>query len=202
VLKALGLGRLKNMQPYKPVRRYHWVRPGDMIHVDTRQLARFERVGHRITGDRRIGCSRGAEYKKAHVAIDYATQLTYVDVLPDEKQPTTVGFLLRAVAWFDDQGIRCMRVLSDKGSGYRSKPWREVCSALVLTQNTGGRTHHEPTAMPSISSKPRWRSAHTTWPFRPKLNKSAGCSATWRSITAVGDIWPWPTAPRLSSADC
>jgi hypothetical protein len=23
-----------------------------MIHVDTKQLARFERVGHRITGDR------------------------------------------------------------------------------------------------------------------------------------------------------
>ena len=59
VLKGLGLGRLKNLQPAEPVRRYQWARPGDMIHVDTKQLARFERVGHRITGDRRLGCSPG-----------------------------------------------------------------------------------------------------------------------------------------------
>jgi len=69
-----------------------------MIHVDTKQLARFERVGHRITGDRRLGCSRGAGYENAHVAIDEATRLAYVEVLPREKQATTVGFLLRAVA--------------------------------------------------------------------------------------------------------
>jgi hypothetical protein len=31
-----------------PVRRYQWARPGDMIHVDIKQLARFDRVGHRI----------------------------------------------------------------------------------------------------------------------------------------------------------
>ena len=133
VLKALGLGRLKNLQPAEPVRRYQWARAGDMIHVDTKQLACFERVGHRITGDRRLGCSRGAGYEKAHVAIDDATRLAYVEVLPDEKQATTVGFLLRAVAWFDGQGISCKRVLSDNGSAYRSKPWREACSALGLT---------------------------------------------------------------------
>jgi hypothetical protein len=39
---------------------------------DTKQLARFERVGHCITGDRRQGCSRGAGYEKVHVAIDDA----------------------------------------------------------------------------------------------------------------------------------
>ena len=103
VLKALGLGRLKNLQPAEPVRRYQWAQPGDMIHVDTKQLARFERVGHRITGDRRLGSSRGAGYEKAHVAIDDATRLAYVEVL------------------------------SDNGSAYRSKPWREACSALGLT---------------------------------------------------------------------
>ena len=35
VLKALGLGRLKNLQPAEPVRRYQWAQPGDTIHVDT-----------------------------------------------------------------------------------------------------------------------------------------------------------------------
>ena len=66
------------------------------------------------------------------MAIDDATRLAYVEVLPDEKQATTVGFLLRAVAWFDGQGISGRRVLSDNGSAYRSKPWREACSTLGL----------------------------------------------------------------------
>ena len=66
------------------------------------------------------------------MAIDDATRLVYVEVLPDEKQATTVGFLLRAVAWFDGQGISCRRVLSDNGSAYRSRPWREAYSALGL----------------------------------------------------------------------
>ncbi len=94
-----------------------------MIHVDTKQLARFERVDHRITRERRQGSSRGAGYEKAHVAIDDATRLAYVEVQPDKKQATTVGFLLRGVAWFDGQGISGRRVLSDNGSAYRSKPW-------------------------------------------------------------------------------
>ena len=50
----------------------------------------------------------------------------------DDKQETTVGFLLRTVAWFDGQGISGRRVLSDNGSAYRSKPWREASSALGL----------------------------------------------------------------------
>jgi hypothetical protein len=75
VMNALGLGRLRNLEPMKPVRRYHWERPGDMIHVDTKLLARCEWGGHRITGERRQGCSRGAGYEKAHVAIDDATRL-------------------------------------------------------------------------------------------------------------------------------
>jgi hypothetical protein len=55
-----------------------------MIHVDTKQLARFERVGHHITGDRRKGCSRGSGYEKVHVAIGDATSLADVKVLPNE----------------------------------------------------------------------------------------------------------------------
>ena len=132
VMKALGLGRLRNLEPKVPVQRYQWEKPGDMIHVDTKQLARFERVGHRITGDRRQGTSRGAGYEKVHVAVDDATRLAYVEVLPDEQKATTVGFLARAVGWFSQQGITCRRVLSDNGSAYRSGAWRKACRALDL----------------------------------------------------------------------
>jgi hypothetical protein len=63
VMKALGLGRLRNLEPNAAVQRYQWQTPVDMIHVDTKQLARFERVGHRITGDRREA-ARGEPAKR------------------------------------------------------------------------------------------------------------------------------------------
>ncbi len=87
VMKAMGLGRLRNLEPKAPVQRYQWQTPVDMIHVDTKQLARFERVGHRITGDRRQGCSRGAGYEKFHVAVDDATRLPTWRCCPMSRRP-------------------------------------------------------------------------------------------------------------------
>jgi transposase len=103
-----------------------------MIHVDTKQLACFQRVGHRITRDRKQGCSPGAGYEKVHVAVDDATRLAYVEVLPDEQQSTTVGFLVRAVGWFDEQGMTCRRILSDNGSAYRSGAWKKACRTMAI----------------------------------------------------------------------
>ena len=97
-----------------------------MIHVDLKQQDRFELVGHWNTGDRRQRSSHSAGYEKADMAIDDSTRLAYVKVLPDEKQATTVGFLLRAVVWLDGQGISSTRVLCDKGSSYRWKPCRKA----------------------------------------------------------------------------
>ncbi len=114
-MKGLDLGRLKNLEHKPPVRRSQWERHGDMIHVDTKQLARFERVGHRITGDSRQGRSRRAGYEKVHVAIDDATRLAYVEVLADEQEATTIGFLARAIGWVSEQGITCRRIHSDNG---------------------------------------------------------------------------------------
>lgn len=44
-----------------PVRRYQRDRPGELLHLDIKKLARFEGVGHRLTGDRR-GRSEGMGY--------------------------------------------------------------------------------------------------------------------------------------------
>ena len=47
-----GLGRLAALEPKEPPRRHQRQRPGELIHLDIKKLARFERIGHRITGDR------------------------------------------------------------------------------------------------------------------------------------------------------
>ncbi|WP_236550436.1 DDE-type integrase/transposase/recombinase [Cyanobium sp. Copco_Reservoir_LC18] len=131
-MRRLGLSRLRNLDPKPPVQRYQRERHGDMIHVDIKLLARFDRRGHRIIGDPSKGSSPGAGYEKVHLAVDDATRLSYDEVLADEKGPTTVSFLSRAVAWFTSHGIERRRVLSDNGSAYKSHGWRKAIQALGL----------------------------------------------------------------------
>jgi transposase len=52
VLKRLGLNRLSALEPPEPVRRYERSAPGEIIHIDIKKLGKFNRIGHRITGDR------------------------------------------------------------------------------------------------------------------------------------------------------
>jgi transposase InsO family protein len=131
-LNRVGLGRLRNLEPKPPVQRYEWERPGDLLHIDVKTLARFRKVGHRITGDRKKGRSYGVGYDKVHVAIDDATRLAYVEVLEDEQKPTVIGFLTRALAWFNGQGIECRRVMSDNGPAYVSNAFAKACRTLGL----------------------------------------------------------------------
>jgi hypothetical protein len=60
-LARLGLGWLASLESKAPVRRYQRERPGELLHLDIKKLARFEGVGHRITGNRR-GRSRVMGY--------------------------------------------------------------------------------------------------------------------------------------------
>jgi hypothetical protein len=45
-LARLGLNRLSALEPKAPVRRYERARPGDLIHLDVKKLARFDKPGH------------------------------------------------------------------------------------------------------------------------------------------------------------
>ncbi len=59
---------------------YEREHPGDLMHIDVKKLARFRKVGHRITGKCQQGRSAGVGYDRVHVAIDDATCLVYVQV--------------------------------------------------------------------------------------------------------------------------
>jgi transposase InsO family protein len=114
------------------VKRYEWERPGGLTHVDVETLARFRKVGHRITDVRQKGRFYGAGYDKVHVAVDDTIRLAYVEVLADEQKPTVIGFLSRAIAWFNSQGIECRRVMSVNGPAYVSKAFAKACRTLGL----------------------------------------------------------------------
>lgn len=131
-LRRAGLGLLARIDPPEPVRRYQRERPGELIHLDIKKLGRFDQPGHRVTGTR-LGCrNRGAGWDFVHVAVDDATRLAYVEVLGDERKDTTTGFLLRALRWFRDQGIRTERVMTDNGSAYRSGRFAKALRLLAI----------------------------------------------------------------------
>jgi len=52
ILRRLGLNRLSALEPAEPVRRYERSAPGEIVHIDIKKLGKFNRIGHRITGDR------------------------------------------------------------------------------------------------------------------------------------------------------
>jgi transposase InsO family protein len=129
VLRRLGLNRLSRLEPRRPTVRYEMKRPGQLVHLDTKKLVRFDEVGHRIHGDRSRQ-SRGAGWEILHVCIDDATRLVYQEMLPDERGATAVGFLERAAAWFRGHGVPFERVMTDNGSCYVSKRFRRAVKAL------------------------------------------------------------------------
>jgi transposase len=124
ILKRIGMGKLGRLGQ-EPPQRYERARPGELIHIDVKKLGRITGgAGKRITGGQgrnprrqvidAAGVRRNTRgWEAVHVAIDDATRLAYVEVLSDEKAVTAIGFLRRAVAFFERHGMTVERLLTD-----------------------------------------------------------------------------------------
>ena len=128
IVKAAGLARLRSLDPQPPLIRYERQHAGELLHIDTKKLARIHGIGHRITGCRRAQ-NRGIGYDFVHVCIDDASRVAYVEILADERGPSAAGFLRRAIAWFGARGVRVERVMTDNGTCYRSHIFADACRA-------------------------------------------------------------------------
>jgi transposase InsO family protein len=140
ILTRVGLGRLGRVG-LEPPRRYERSRPGELIHIDVKKLGRIQSgAGHRATGRKHYNPTRGPRgqvkrtvgWEFVHVCVDDATRLAYVEVLADERARTAVGFLRRALAFFERHGVAVERVMTDNGSAYRSAIHAIACRALGL----------------------------------------------------------------------
>jgi transposase InsO family protein len=133
ILKRLGLNRISALEPAEPVRRYERAKPGEMIHIDIKKLGRFNRVGHRITGDRRgQSNSRGVGWEFVHVAIDDHSRIAFAKIMPNEKKRSATAFLKAALAYYESLGVKIERVMTDNGSCYKSFAFRRACKRLGL----------------------------------------------------------------------
>lgn len=142
ILTQIGMGKLGRLG-LEPAQRYERQRPGELIHIDVKKLGRIHQgAGHRITGKRgrykpqrtdaegRVRKTVGWEF--VHIAIDDATRLVYVEVLPDEKALTAIAFLRRAVAHYKSYGLTVEQLLTDNGGAYRSSVHAIACRALGI----------------------------------------------------------------------
>jgi transposase InsO family protein len=127
VLKRAGISR-----PPKPIKeaanRYEWPCPGDLLHMDTSEYARFQRPGHRVTGDRRSQDRRHQDgVDVIHAVVDDHSRLAYAEIHDNQKAATVVGFLERALAFYDQHGITAKRLMTDNGWSYvKSRKLREL----------------------------------------------------------------------------
>ncbi len=133
ILTRHSLNRWRDLEPAEPVRRYERDKPGEMIHLDIKKLGRFNKVGHRITGDRTgQSNSRGVGWEYVHVCIDDHSRIAFADIRPDEKKESAIASLKAALVCYARLGITVERVMTDNGSCYRSKAFNKVCAVLGL----------------------------------------------------------------------
>ncbi len=130
-LRRWNMGRLPQLAPPEPLRRYEKKRAGELVHLDIKKLARIRGVGHRITG-RRQDRKRGVGWEFAHVAIDDASRVAYVEILENERSVSAQAFLQRVLAFFADRGVTIQRILTDNGSCYVAKTFARLCQELGL----------------------------------------------------------------------
>jgi transposase InsO family protein len=119
-LQRRGLSR-RPTAPKEAVRRFEWPCPGDLLQMDTKRFARFSSPGHAVTGDRfRTGAQKRERvgYEIAHSILDDHSRLAYTELHPDERGPTVVAFVERAIAFFRAHGIEPKRLQSDNAWTY------------------------------------------------------------------------------------
>jgi transposase InsO family protein len=153
VLVRCGVNRLSHLDRAtgEPIRRYEHERPGDLIHLDVKKLGKVPDGG----GWRYVGRQQGDRNRSAtaartggprnrhrnpligtcylHTVLDDHSRVAYVEAHDDETAATAAAVLRRAVAWFAERGVTVRRVLSDNGSAYKSRLWRDTCAELGIT---------------------------------------------------------------------
>ncbi len=119
--------------------RYERSRPGELVHMDVKKLAKIPpgggwRADGGTLGNHRSDHKTPVGYDYVHSLVDDHSRLAYCEVLPDEKGPTVVGFLTRGIAYFAAHNIpRIKRLITDNAWAYR---WslRDMCTQHGITQ--------------------------------------------------------------------
>jgi|1185.fasta_scaffold183306_1 transposase InsO family protein len=124
VLRRYDCSRAERL-PRPPANRYEYAAVGELVHLDIKKLGRFWHVGKRVLGDGKSR-SEGAGWSYAHVAVDDHSRHAIVELRGSEQAIDCVAFTRRVISAYAAHGTPIQRILTDNGSGYRSKQFRRV----------------------------------------------------------------------------
>ena len=120
-------GEVRRRGPVTPV-RYERGRPGELVHVDVKKVARIPEGGGWRARGRGCGSAPGAGRSCLHVAVDDFSRVAYAELLPDERKGTCAAFMGRCLTFFAGLGVAVERVMTDSGPGYRSGDFNALLS--------------------------------------------------------------------------
>ena len=120
-------GEVRRRGPVTAV-RYERERPGELVHVDVKKVARIPEGGGWRARGRGCGSAPGAGRSCLHVAVDDFSRVAYAELLPDERRGTCSAFMGRCLAFFAGLGVAVERVMTDNGPGYRSGDFNALLS--------------------------------------------------------------------------
>ena len=132
ILRRLGLNRIAALEPAEPVRRYEREHPGELIHIDIKKLGRFERVGHRITGDRSRASPAASAGSSSTSASTTPPASPSPRSCPTRRRRAPSPSSRPPSPTTQSLGVTVARVMTDNGSCYRSKAFRDACRDLGL----------------------------------------------------------------------
>jgi hypothetical protein len=152
VLARAGCSR--RPRPELPaVVRYEWPCPGNLLHMDTKKLGRFEAPGHALTADRSRR-SRRVGWEFVHSIVDDCSRLAYSEIHDDERAATVTGFTHRAFDWFLGHGIVVERLMSDNHFTYtKNRSLAELLDRRMVRHLRIKPTRHAPMARSSASTR-------------------------------------------------
>jgi transposase InsO family protein len=137
VLKRAGISRPPRAAR-EPANSYEWPCPGDLLHMDTSEYVRFQRPGHRVTGDRRRQDRQhrdGVDF--VHAIVDDHTRLAYAEIHPDQRAATVAAFFERALDFYATHGIVAKRLMTDNAWIYvRSRAMRALLTRREIRHLT------------------------------------------------------------------
>jgi transposase InsO family protein len=128
VLHRHGLSRRPRGER-QTFKRYEWSRPGALLHVDVKRLARFQVAGNREMRGQRVAVqlNRGVGYEYLHCVVDDHSRLAYVELHQEQTAPTAARVLRRAILWFNELGLAPPdAVMTDGALVYKSNDFKQA----------------------------------------------------------------------------
>ena len=133
VLQRAGMSKLTDLSPKEDIQRYERDMPGELLHIDIKRLGRFDKVGHRITGDR-TQRARDIGWDHVFVAVDDHSRVAFTQVYPEETKQSATSFLRAAVNFFEGLHVPIQRVITDNGKCFHSALFGAACLELGIAQ--------------------------------------------------------------------